>query len=120
MDLKTFLENQKKDLSFRALEKRAGDLDHAYIWHLFKGTKESPSPEAVAKLTQALDLDERHAHILVVLANAPIDDALYELMLERTDLPWEDFVPVVSMSFRGNRPTTPEGWLKVIDFVRDL
>jgi cyanate lyase len=120
MDLKTFLENQKKDLSFRALEKKAGDLDHAYIWHLFKGSKESPSPETVDKLAQALELDERHAQVLGVLANGPIDDGLYELMLSRTDLTWDDFVPVVSMSFRGNRPTTPEGWLKVIDFVRDL
>ena len=120
MELKTFLESQKKDLGFRALGKKAGDLDHAYLWHLVKGTKDSPSAETVDKLAQALDLDERHSQILGMLAKGPIDDALYALMLERTDLPWEDFVSVMSVSFRGNRPTTPEAWLKLIEFVRGL
>lgn len=120
MELKTFLDEQKKDLSFRTLEKRAGDLDHAYIWHLVKGTKVSPSEETLEKLAKALDLDERHTQVLVLLGKGPVDDDLYELMLARVDIPWDDFVPVMSMSFRGGRPTSQEDWLKVIEFIREL
>jgi hypothetical protein len=120
VDLKTFLENEKKDLSFRALEKKEGDLDHAYIWHLVKGTKESPSEGTVQKLAQALDLDERHTQVLGLLARGPVDDALCELMLRRTDIPWDDFVPVTTMSSRGQRPSSQADWLKLIDFIRNL
>jgi transcriptional regulator with XRE-family HTH domain len=120
MDLKTFLETEKKGLSFRALEKRAGELDHAYIWHLVKGSKESPSEATVQKLAQALQLDVRQSQVLGQLAKGPVDDALCDLMLQRTDIPWDDFVPVMTTSLRGQRPTTQADWLKLIDFIRDL
>jgi hypothetical protein len=120
MELKTFLEDQKKDLGFRALGKKADALDHAYVWHLVKGTKDSPSPETVEKLARALELDERHAQILGLLAQGPVDDPLYELMLSRTDIPWDDFVPAATTSFRGNRPATQEDWLKVVQFFQQL
>lgn len=122
MDLAGFIaqERERKNLSFRGLEKRAGDLDHAYIWRLEKGDREMPSPATVQKLSQALQLDEREQQIFSLLVKMPIDDSLYRLITTRKDIPWSDIEPVATMSFRGNRPTTEGDWLRLIEMVRDL
>lgn len=122
MDLAGFIAQarEKKDLSFRELEKRAGDLDHAYIWRLEKGDRDMPSPITVQKLSQALQLDEREQQIFALLVQMPVDESLYQLMTMRKDIPWSDIEPVATMSFRGNRPSTEDDWLKLIDMVRDL
>lgn len=122
MDLASFIATarEKKELSFRELERLAGDLDHAYIWRLEKGARDTPSSATVQKLSQALQLDEREHQIFELLVQTPIDDVLYQLMATRKDIPWSDFEPVATMSFRGNRPSTEEGWFKLIEMVRDF
>lgn len=122
MDLAGFIEQFKneKGLSFRDLEKRAGDLDHAYIWRLTKGDKAMPSQATVERLSSALELDEREQKIFGLLVQIPIEDSLYRLMLDRTDMPWEHLETVAKMSSRGTRRDTEEGWLQMIEIIKDL
>lgn len=121
MDLAGFIERvrDEKDLSFRALE-RASDLDHAYIWHLAKGSKTAPSEATLAKLSEALSLDERERDILQLLAEQPVDDALFKLMITRSDISWDELRDVSRVSNRGDRQTTEEGWLKLIEHMREF
>jgi HTH-type transcriptional regulator, competence development regulator len=122
MDLATFIaqERDRKSLSFRDLEKRAEDLNHAYIWRLAKGDQAAPSPETIKKLGVALELTERKQRIFALLVKASIDDALYRVMESREDISWEDIETVATMSFRGTRPTTEDEWIKRIELVREL
>lgn len=121
MDLATFIAQarDRKNLSFRDLEKRAGDLNHAYIWRLEKGEQVAPSPSTLQKLGVALELTEREQRIFELLAKHSVDDdVLYRLMETRLDIPWEDIEPMVTASFRGARPTTEEDWVKRIEAMR--
>ena len=122
MDLATFIaqERDRKSLSFRDLEKRADDLNHAYIWRLAKGDQAAPSSETIKKLGVALELTERKQQIFALLVKAPINDALYRVMESREDISWEDIETVATMSFRGARPTTEDEWIKRIEVVREL
>lgn len=121
MDLAGFIRQVRdaKDLSFRDLEK-SSDLDHAYIWHLEKGTKTSPSAASLEKLAGALTLNERERDVLFLLAEQSVDDALFGLMMSRRDIEWDDFLDTVKVSSRGERPTTEESWLRRIERLRDL
>lgn len=122
MDLATFIAQarDRKSLSFRDLEKRAGELNHAYIWRLEKGEQGAPSAATIQKLGAALELTERQQRIFEFLVKAPIDDALYRVMESRTDIAWDDIEPVATMSFRGVRPTTEDDWIKRIEATREL
>jgi HTH-type transcriptional regulator, competence development regulator len=121
MDLAGYIEQlrDKKDWSFRDLE-RASDIDHAYIWHLAKGTKTAPSEAALEKLADAFGLDERPRQVLHLLARQPVDDALFRLMITRTDISWNELRDVSRVSNRGDRQTTEEGWMKLIEHMREL
>ncbi|WKV52621.1 helix-turn-helix domain-containing protein [Dickeya fangzhongdai] len=123
MDLADFIATmrERKQLSFRDLEKRSGNLDHAYIWRLEKGDRAAPSEDVVLRLSQALELNEREGCIFKLLANSiTIENSLYSLMLSRLDIPWEDFEDVATMSFRGERPDTEEAWLKRINLIQQM
>ncbi|OEC58892.1 helix-turn-helix transcriptional regulator [Pseudomonas sp. AP42] len=123
MDLAGFIASmrERKELSFRDLEKRAGDLDHAYIWRLEKGDRAAPSEDVVVRLSHALELDDRESDVFRLLAKSvTIENALYLLMLERKDIPWEDFEDVATMSFRGERPDTKEAWIKRIELIQQM
>lgn len=112
---------ERKELSFRDLERRAGDLDHAYIWRLEKGDRAAPSADAVERLAEALELDTRERDVFRLLAKSvSIEDSLYELMLSRLDEPWEDFEDLATMSFRGERPNTQEAWLKRLKLIQQM
>jgi len=108
-------ETQKR--SFRELEEDCG-VDHAYIWRLEKGESTNPSTDIVAKLSKSLSLSGRKMEIFFLLADIEVPDELCELMEERLDIAWDTFQSVATMSNRGKRPLTKEGWLgfiKVID-----
>ena len=122
MDLPTFLAQarDRHSLSFRSLEKRADDLSHAYIWRLENGKKDAPSPATIQKLGMALQLSEREQKIFELLVKTSVDDVLYGLMMSRQDIPWEELETVATMSFRGERPSTEEQWIKRIEIIRDL
>ena len=122
MKFADFLEKSRNnnELSFRELEAKSNDLDHAYIYRLAKGDKTSPSKETIHKLSSALSLTEREAQIFELLAEQDIDDALFEIISERKDIDWDTLESAASMSNRGKRPSTKEDWLVYIQKIEDL
>jgi len=123
MDLAGFIATmrERNQLSFRELEKKSGDIDHAYIWRLEKGDRAAPSAGVIDRLSNALELNERERNIFKLLSNSvTIENTLYSLMLSRLDIDWEDFEDVATMSFRGERPDTEEAWLKRIKLIQQM
>lgn len=123
MDLAGFIATmrERNQLSFRELEKKSGDIDHAYIWRLEKGDRAAPSADVIDRLSNALELNERERNIFKLLSNSvTIENTLYSLMLSRLDIDWEDFEDVATMSFRGERPDTEEAWLKRIKLIQQM
>lgn len=111
---------ERRGLTLRQLETKAGDLDHAYIWRLEKGDRDKPSQETIERLASALKLTRREKDIFLLLARQEIEDSLYQVMQSRLDIDWSYLEPAATMSFRGQRPRTTEEWLKVIEFLKDL
>lgn len=111
---------EKNGLTLRQLQDKANNLDHAYISRLEKGERERPSEATIAKLAKALQLTKREHQIMALLAEREIDDNLYSLMTTRTDLAWSDLEPVATMSFRGQRPSSREDWLRIIDLLKEF
>lgn len=122
MELSGFLSamRDREELSLRGLKNRASDLDHAYIYRLEKGARSAPSADVRQKLAAALNLDERERNVLELLAEQSIDDALYRIMLSSHDIPWEDLRDTARLSFRGERPTTEDAWMKRVRMIQDL
>ena len=122
MDFGTYLAHlrETKGWSLRDVEKRAGDLNHVYIWRLEKGDRENPSAAVLDKLRDALGLTSREQELVQLLQKTTVEDSLFELIVSRPDIPIEDIEPVATMSFRGRRPTDQEGWLRAIEMVRSF
>lgn len=122
MKFAEFLEESRNnnELSFRQLEARSDELDHAYIYRLAKGDKASPSKKTVQKLVTALQLSEREADIFRLLAQQEIDDPLYDIMINRDDLSWETLECAATMSNRGKRPSSQDEWLAHIKKIEIL
>lgn len=122
MELSGFLTamRERAELSLRALQDRADDLSHTYIYRLEKGDRDSPSPEVQQRLSAALRLNEREQQVLELLVQQPVDDALYRIMMADHTIPWEDLRDVARLSFRGERPTTEDAWMKRIRMIQDL
>lgn len=108
---------ERRELKHRDLAK---NLDHAYIWRLEKGDKDKPSKATIAKLATTLQLNERERQVFSILAEREIDDILYNIMLSRRDIGWPHLEPVATMSFRGQRPSSEEDWLKLIKLIQEL
>jgi transcriptional regulator with XRE-family HTH domain len=122
MELSGFLATMRgrEELSLRALKDRAEELDHTYIYRLEKGDRGAPSQEVRQRLGAALRLDEREQQVLELLAEQPVDDALYRIMMTDRTVPWDDLRDVARLSFRGERPTTEDAWMKRIRMIQDL
>ncbi len=122
MDFGTYIGElrEKKGFSLRELEKRAGDLSHVYIWRLEKGDRDAPSADTLDKLSKALEVSQREWELALLLLRTEINDQLFRIARDRTDIPMSDIEPVATMSFRGSRPTDEAGWIRLIEFVRDI
>lgn len=122
MDFGTYIGElrDKKGLSLRELEKKAGDLNHVYIWRLEKGDRDAPSSETLDKLFKALELSPRERELGRLLIRTEIHDELFRIARDHVDIPMSDIEPVATMSFRGSRPTDQAGWLRLIEFVKDI
>jgi len=111
---------ERRGLTLRQLQDKANNLDHAYISRLEKGDKDKPSESTIKKLAKALQLNEREHQIFELLAEREIDDALYKIMVSRSDIAWPYLEPVATMSFRGERPKSEDDWLKMIKLIQEL
>jgi HTH-type transcriptional regulator, competence development regulator len=95
-------------LSLRELGQLA-DIDHAYIYRLETGDKESPSEEVVSKLARALKADKREADMLRYLAEHPqTDPELVACALADASVTFQLFCSAAGVAYRGSgRPDYP-------------
>lgn len=92
---------EERRLSLRELGQLA-EIDHAYIYRLENGQKESPSEEALTKLIRALKAPKREAEMLQYLAtHTQVNPSLVEHALADTTITIEEFSAAAGMAFRG-------------------
>ena len=108
---------EKRKFSFRELGQLA-DVDHAYIYRLETGSKESPSAESLQKLTKALKADKRESDILRFLAAHPnTAPALAALAIEDPGVTYDEFATAAGMAFRG---TARPDYRKLVERIRRI
>jgi len=108
---------EERGLSLRELAQLAA-IDHAYIYRLETGAKESPSEEVLAKLIRALKAPKREAEMLRYLtAHAETDAALVAHVHKDPTVTYEIFAATAGAAFRG--PARPN-YAKLIDRVRRI
>lgn len=108
---------EDRGLSLRELAQLA-DIDHAYIYRLETGDKESPSEEVLSKLIRALKAGKREADMLRYLAEHPETDAgLVAHALKDQTVSYEIFASAAAAAFRG--AARPD-YAKLIDRVRRI
>ncbi len=91
----------QRGLSLREFAQLA-DVDHAYVYRLEAGDKESPSEEVVTKFIRALKAGKREANMLRYLAEHPdTDAALVSHVMNDPTVTYEIFTSTASMVFRG-------------------
>ena len=92
---------EERRLSLRELGQLA-EIDHAYVYRLENGEKESPSEEALTKLIRALKSPRREGEMLRYLAAHPqVDPGLVEHVLTDPTVTIEEFSAAAGMAFRG-------------------
>ena len=108
---------EERGLSLREVA-QLGDIDHAYVYRLETGAKESPSDDVLSKLIKALKAGKREAEMLRYLAkHDETDPALVAHVLNDKTVPYEIFAAAASAAFRGNvRPD----YAKLIERVRRI
>jgi HTH-type transcriptional regulator, competence development regulator len=108
---------EERRLSLRELA-QLGDIDHAYIYRLETGDKESPSEEALSKLIRALKVGKREADMLRFLAeHTQVDPALVAHVRSDPTVTLDVFRAVAGVAFRGTgRPDYP----KLVERVRRI
>jgi transcriptional regulator with XRE-family HTH domain len=100
---------EERGLSLREFAQLA-EVDHAYIYRLETGGKESPSDEVVTKFVRALKAGKREADMLRYLAKHPeTDTALVGHVMSDATVTYEIFTSAASAVFRGTgRPDYPK------------
>jgi transcriptional regulator with XRE-family HTH domain len=107
----------ERRLSLRELGQLA-EIDHAYIYRLENGEKESPSEEALNKLIRALKAPKREADMLRYLAAHPqVDPGLVEYALTDPTITIEEFSAAAGVAYRG---TGRPDHAKTIERIRRL
>jgi transcriptional regulator with XRE-family HTH domain len=93
---------EERGLSLRELA-QLSEVDHAYIYRLEAGEKESPSVETLSKLSRALRVNgKREANMLRYVAeHSETDPALVSFVLDDKAITYELFATVAAAVFRG-------------------
>jgi HTH-type transcriptional regulator, competence development regulator len=92
---------EERGLSLRELALLA-DIDHAYIYRLETGAKESPSDEVLSKLIRALKAPKREADMLRYLATHTDTDAGFVAHVRQDQtVTFDEFASAAGMVFRG-------------------
>jgi HTH-type transcriptional regulator, competence development regulator len=108
---------EERGLSLRELMQLAG-IDHAYIYRLETGDKESPSEEVLSKLIRALKAGKREADMVRYLAEHPETDAgLVAHVLGDPAVSFDIFMSAAASVFRG---TTRPDYAQLIQRVRKI
>ena len=92
---------EERGLSLRELALLA-DIDHAYIYRLETGAKESPSEEVLSKLIRALKAPRREADMLRYLtAHSEAELALVAYVRQDPTVTYQEFAATASTAYRG-------------------
>ena len=92
---------EERGLSLRELA-RLADIDHAYIYRLETGDKESPSDDLLAKLIRALKAGKREAEMLRFLAaHGQTRAELVAHVMADPSITFQEFLGVAVQNFRG-------------------
>ena len=111
-----YLRERRRD-SLRDVGQLAG-IDHAYIYRLETGGKDSPSEDVLAKLIKALRAVEREAEMLRYLAKHPeTKTGLVEHVLKDNTVTFVEFASVAGAAFRGS--SRPD-YAKLIERMRRI
>jgi HTH-type transcriptional regulator, competence development regulator len=95
---------EERKLSLRELAQLA-DVDHAYIYRLETGAKESPSDEIISKLIRALKAPRREAEMLRYLVAHPEAEAgLVAHVRQDPTVTFVEYAAAAGMVHRGARP----------------
>lgn len=94
---------ERRGLSFRELA-RLSEVDHAYIYRLETGDKESPSDDVLTKLTRALKVGKRENEMLYFVAQHQADPEWVSLTLNDPTITFPEFTAVAATAFRGKHP----------------
>lgn len=106
---------EQRGLSLRETA-QLSDLDHAYIYRLESGAKDSPSEDAVASLIKGLKPQKREADMLRFFVDyGPVDPDLVEHVLKDPSITFEEFVAVAGMAFRS---TVKRDYAALVERVR--
>ena len=94
----------ERALSLRELAQLSG-VDHAYIYRLETGAKETPSDGVLSKLIRALKAVKREADMLRYLAaHTDTDPELVREVVADKTVDYEVFAMVAGAAYRGVRP----------------
>jgi transcriptional regulator with XRE-family HTH domain len=108
---------ENRGLSLRELA-QLGAVDHAYIYRLEAGAKESPSDEVLGKLVRALKATRRDADMLRYLAKNPnVNVGLVEYAVEDQTVTLGELAAAAGVVYRG---PTRRDYKTVIERVRRI
>lgn len=97
-----------RGLSLRELA-QLSDVDHAYIYRLETGDKESPSVDVISKLLRALKAGRRESDMVRYLADhAATDPELVRNAVADKTVTYEVFAMVAGAAHRGAKPDYPK------------
>jgi transcriptional regulator with XRE-family HTH domain len=92
---------EERGLSLRELALLA-DIDHAYIYRLETGAKESPSDEVLSKFIRALKAPRREADMLRYLAaHTEAEAGLVAHVRQDPTVTYGEFAATASTAYRG-------------------
>jgi transcriptional regulator with XRE-family HTH domain len=108
---------EERGLSLRELDKLS-EVNYAYIQRLENNEKTAPSDDVVEALSNALKLSPQRRGVIRCLRTMPaVPDALFEGMMRHAAASVDGFMIASRVSFRGDRPTTPEDWIRQLDYI---
>lgn len=108
---------EKQRFSLRDLAEFA-KIDHAYIYRLETGEKESPSEDVINRLIKVLKPSKRDAEMLFFLArNLDTDPELIEYALNNQTVQFDEFASAAGVRFRGSARPSPK---ILIDRIRKV
>ncbi len=92
---------EERGLSLREVAQLA-DIDHAYVYRLETGDKESPSEEVLSRLVRALKAPRREADMLrYIAAHAETEAGLVAHVRQDPTVTYEIFAATASAAYRG-------------------
>lgn len=117
--LGVWLKALRGERSLRTVAEQS-EVDHAYIYRLEIGAKESPSSEVLDKLIAGLTPSGRNAEILRFLASHPnVDPGLAKFAQADDAVTPEEFHMLTTVVNRGTRPDYATSLARIRKYMRE-